>query len=371
MYQNIKINNVKSIDAKLYSANYYDFMLYKGETISQSLNDLNSIAMADFSNLDIVSGNLYSSVVWSGATNNGVEMNDIGFTGMDNGFISFPKDRVTNEEFLNLLINTQHIIESGDTRLFLTPVTGNTQLYNYPMYLMEDETDKYIACKGGFYQGFFKLFGHCYQVLPHTIDNEWVFHFELRPRSDYEIDGSLVNFNHKDNQGIFFFLGTRAENKFWPFYKTNSALTETFKINNSHTDGYFDGCGEISGVTFDANENNVVFLENDWITEEVEKFVADSYFAVGDGYFAFNVNDIPNMKPSTDTIIGRNRSDKGFCDYEVHPYFPTEKAYYEESNEPVKKTCCEDYFSDEYYDARCPEKDNNKAQLEYEIELGK
>ena len=145
MYQNIKINNVKSIDAKLYSANYYDFMLYKGETISQSLNDLNSIAMADFSNLDIVSGNLYSSVVWSGATNNGVEMNDIGFTGMDNGFISFPKDRVTNEEFLNLLINTQHIIESGDTRLFLTPVTGNTQLYNYPMYLSVSSSIKYIG----------------------------------------------------------------------------------------------------------------------------------------------------------------------------------------------------------------------------------
>ena len=93
MHQNIKINNVKSLDAKLYGAKYYDFMLYKGETAYQGLNDLSVMTIADFSGLNIVSGILYSTITWSGATNSGVEMNDIGLTGMDNGLISFKKDR--------------------------------------------------------------------------------------------------------------------------------------------------------------------------------------------------------------------------------------------------------------------------------------
>mgnify|MGYP003307120840 CR=1 FL=1 len=164
---------MKSLDAKLYSAKYYDFMLYKGEAAYQDKNDLDNMSIADFSSLNIISGILYSTVLWSGATNEGVVMNDIGLTGMDNGLISFKRDRITNEEFLELLINSQYKIESGDTRLFLTPVTGNTQEYDYPMYLMETDDEKYIVCKGGFYQGFFKLYGYEYQVLPHKIDDEW------------------------------------------------------------------------------------------------------------------------------------------------------------------------------------------------------
>ena len=105
MHQNIKNNNVKSLDAKLYSAKYYDFMLYKGKTAYQGANDLSVMTIADFSDLNIVSGILYSTITWSGATNSGVEMNDIGLTGMDNGLISFKKDRITNEQFLELLIH--------------------------------------------------------------------------------------------------------------------------------------------------------------------------------------------------------------------------------------------------------------------------
>ena len=110
MHQNIKNNNVKSLDAKLYSAKYYDFMLYKGEAAYQDKNDLDNMSIADFSSLNIISGILYSTVLWSGATNEGVVMNDIGLTGMDNGLISFKRDRTTNEEILELLINSQYKI---------------------------------------------------------------------------------------------------------------------------------------------------------------------------------------------------------------------------------------------------------------------
>ena len=150
MKQNIKINHTRHLDAKLYNANYYDFMLFKGETNQQNVLDLENMCLADFSKLNIINGVLYSDVLWTGATNSGVELTDIGFTGMDNGFISFRKDRITNEKFLDLYLNSTLKIESGDTRLFLTPITGNTQEYVYPMSLIEGD-ENFVSFKGGFY----------------------------------------------------------------------------------------------------------------------------------------------------------------------------------------------------------------------------
>ena len=379
MHQNIKNNNVKSLDAKLYSAKYYDFMLYKGETAYQDLNDLSNISIADFSSLNIVSGILYSTITWSGATNNGVEMNDIGFTGMDNGLISFKKDRITNEQFLELLINSQYNIESGDTRLFLTPVTGNTQRYNYPMYLMETDDERYIACKGGFYQGFFKLFGHDYQVLPNKIDNEWFMHFEIRPRSDYDITENLVNYQHPNNEGIFFFMGTRAENKFWPFYKTDSGITSNLEKVNAQTEGYFNGCGEESGDTYNIYENNIVFLENEWLSEELyDDEVKEEYFAVGDGYFVceFSGSTIKKMKPSTTTIIipssGYYPTSKNGLN--VYDYNPDGSCGCSGPSCEIKvenNDCsCDNYFNDDYYNDKCSVSANNKSISEEYIGTG-
>ena len=167
MRQNIKNNSKRVIDAKLYTGKYYDFMLFKGNIKKYGKQYIDSLSIVDFSTLTIKNGILYSDTVWNNAINDGVELFNVGFTGMDNGLISFRKDRITNEEFLNLYLNSHLNIESGDTRLFLSPVTGNTLEYNYPIDINEEE--KYISCKGGFYQGFFKLHGHKYQVLPNRF----------------------------------------------------------------------------------------------------------------------------------------------------------------------------------------------------------
>ena len=372
MHQNIKNNNVKSIDAKLYSGNYYDFMLYKGETVYQDLSNLSEISMADFSDLNIVSGILYSTTTWSGATNNGVEMNDIGLTGMDNGLISFKKDRITNEQFLDLLLESQYTIDSGDTRLFLTPVTGNTQEYEYPLYLVETEDEKYIACKGGFYQGFFKLLGHEYQVLPENIENEWFMHFDIRPRSDYEIAENTINYLRAENKDIFFFMGTRAENKFWPFYKTNKEITDTLKKKNAYTEGYFDNCG-LSGETYNAS-NNVVFLENDWLVDEFEPIIEEeSYFAVGDKYFAdTKKQSASKIKPSDKTLIfsSNKNTNVSLNNYGFNPEGYCGCSSSSDSNNNID-CCCNDYFGDNYYDDRCPGEGNNKAFANEYIGSGK
>lgn len=331
MIQNIKNNNTRSIKSRLYNANYFDFMLYKGNTLKYNKSYVNNMSIVDFSSFNIKDGILYSDVIWDGSVNEGVELNNIGFTGMDNGLISFRKDRITNEKFLELFLNSKYNIDSDEKRFFMTPITGNTQNYKYPMYLNTDE-ETYLSFKGGFYQGFFKLYGHKYQVLPDKLDNDITLHFEIRPRNDYEIEENTINYTHKNNKGIFFFIGTRAENKFWPYYNVNKVLIENFKKINAQTEGYFSGCND-SGHTYNVMKNNVVFLENKWVKEE-EKIeeVKDDYFAIGDTYIKFDDSFLDN------TVLEVNKN-KFITDCNA---------------------CCMNYFKDGYFDNRCPEEDNNK-----------
>jgi hypothetical protein len=237
-------------------------------------------------------------------------------------------------------------------------------MYNYPLYLIENEDEKYIACKGGFYQGFFKLYGHDYEVLPYKIDNEWFMHFDIRPRTDYEVDDMLVNYTHTNNDGIFFFMGTRAENKFWPFYKTNKEVLESMR---GHNDDYFHGCGEISGKTYDVNENNVVFLENEWISDELpEKPTVDGYFAVGDDYFVCELdkNTANKFKSQETTIVHGSRYPTSSEGLNVYDYNPNGGCFSSEKNVVInnEEMCmCEEYFTDEYFNNKCAEKDNGKS----------
>lgn len=262
-YQNIKNNSTRSIDARLYNDEYFDYMLYRGEVVGIDYN-VNDNLIADFSELDINDGILYSTVRWSDAINNGVLLEDIGFTGIDNGLIHFEKDKISNIDFLRILTGSTYEIKSGDTRLFLTPITGNTQNFSYPMFL-EENSERYISFKGGFYQGFYKLFGFDYQVLPNGPDFEWNMAFVLRPRSDYEIEVDTVNHIHPENKGIFFYMGTRAENKFLNFYKNDSGVTDEMKVESIENDGYLDStsCDEELGEIISI-QNHIVQPPHDY-----------------------------------------------------------------------------------------------------------
>jgi len=274
--QNINTNNIRSISAKLCNDMYFDFMLYKGDAYNTDKTDV--LTIADFTTLDINDGIWYSTVVWSEAVNNGVLLEDIGFTGPDNGFISFRKDRISNEDFLNILINSKYKIDSADTRFFMSPVTGNTLNFDYPMYLENDEDGKYISLQGGFYQGFYKLHGFDYQTLPNGIDTEWNLFFELRPRSDYEVGVTTINHIHPENKGIFFYMGTRAENKFWNLYKTESAVTEELKrVKDDENYTNAELCDE-------KNDTNLMYnnvTKEEWLKDEPAE-PEIGYFA--DGY---------------------------------------------------------------------------------------
>ncbi len=133
-------------------------------------------------------------------------------------------------------------------RFYMSPVSGNTMMYSYPMEVAETPEDgKYFTMKGGFYQGFFKLHEMDYQTLPYFIEDEWNMSFRIRPRH-YEVGVDTLNHLHEENNGIFFYMGTRAENKFWELYNNAEDKAE-FLVGGYGDDSYIEGWDPQNHVT--------------------------------------------------------------------------------------------------------------------------
>lgn len=236
MQQNIYQNSTRQYHTKLYTGKYYDFMLHRGETLSPQNPD--GLATAEFccpfSFFD--NGKIRSTKSWSDAVNNGADLNDIGFTGIDNGFIQYDKTRISNEEFLKIFTESKYIVPSSDFNFFMSPISGNTGRFDFPMTYTENDEECYLSFKGGFYQGFYALEGFDYKVLPNTFKSDRILHFDIRPRTDYEIKDNTINALHPENKGIFFYMGLRAENKMMIFYNEGKEELNRFIKDPNHKD---------------------------------------------------------------------------------------------------------------------------------------
>ena len=155
---------------------------------------------------------------YENAINDNVSLTNIGFTGIDTSIVPFDKDNVDMDEFIDIVQMSALDITSGDTRLQLLPVSGNTKLYDYPCGVVSESGDTYYKLNGGFLQGFYKTCDGKYEVLPQYINNAWNLEFVIRPRSDYQESGNTINNIYPENSGIFFYMGTRAENKFVEYF---------------------------------------------------------------------------------------------------------------------------------------------------------
>ena len=223
---NIKNNNSRNLDCRLFNDMYMDFMLSKDDSIDISyINNCKPVNIIFTKNSDktIIANNS-----WSGAKASIDVLNNIGYTAVDNGLISYEKDITGNDEFLELFTNSKLDLSKHDNKFFLNPVTGNTQIITYPI----EKHDEYISLMGGFYQGFFKIDGSEYQTLPNELNDVWNFHITLRPKK-YDVESNILNKRHPNNDGMFFYIGTRAENKFWELYKKDDKV-HAYKTDNSN-----------------------------------------------------------------------------------------------------------------------------------------
>ena len=303
---NIKNNNHRKIDCRLIKDEYMDFMLSKDEVINNKpLSDTCLAANLNFYNH--TNKHVISDIAWNQSVTSDKVLENIGYTGVDNGFISYEKDRIGNDEFLDLYTNSSFDLSTYDDKFFVTEVNGNSGMLVYPVEIKSD----YTALKGGFYQGFFKIDGDKYQTLPHRIVDEWNFNITLCPR-DYETSANILNKRHPDNKGIFFFIGSRAENKFWELYKIQTKMSE---LKYDDSDDY--------SVDYSIMDSNVV--DSQYIDEEPDTSEKKTNYGVSCDcvdYFADNFD----------------------------PY----------SEDGVKTTCGDDYFiDDEYVTYGCNCAENN------------
>lgn len=227
---NIRNFNFNKLDLKLSNSDYWDFYLAADDSALEASTGLSAgdcfVVWYDFNNPSIfpnsatTASTIYSLVSWNGATNTGYTLSTLGLTGIDNGLVTFEKDPLdpTNLALLSALTGTTLVIPSGDTRLVMNKVTGTTGNYVYPVDQIIDPTGTfgdYSQFCGGFYQGYYKLDGTTYEVLPTRVDHAWAAEFWLNPQDTCEYQGPILNDTYPDNKGFFFYMGTRAENKFW------------------------------------------------------------------------------------------------------------------------------------------------------------
>ena len=156
---------------------------------------------------------------------------DIGLTGTDNGLVT----QMTGETItatMGLLSDSQKFDRlSFDRRLKLHQITGYTETPNIRFSGLPKDISYNIVSKedpkigvfhelyGGFYQGFYKLFGYEYTLYPERVNKGWSVEVLLKPRFVDEFtppyyQTTLNNF-YPNNKDIFFYLGTRAENKYY------------------------------------------------------------------------------------------------------------------------------------------------------------
>jgi hypothetical protein len=98
--------------------------------------------------------------------------------------------------------------------------SGNTKETVYNIVTKTGSTEGvYQQLYGGFYQGFFKLFGYDYEVFPNRTNKGWSVELLLRARQEDEFyhDDTQIYLNevYPSNKNTFFYFGTRAENKFY------------------------------------------------------------------------------------------------------------------------------------------------------------
>ena len=283
------MNNRKNIKygviCKLSKDEYYDMYL----TNSFNDNDLFSISgntlydecligNIDFTNRNSFSGNtIYSNdYYWEDSINDGVLLENVGFTGIDNGLINLTGSTynlLSENYFLDKYTNSEIELPINDKRLFLHKVSGYTGQYDYPVGEVTGDTFNYYQFCGGFYQGFFKIDGHNYQTLPLRPNKEWAFEFWIN-RNDINCNmisqsTSILNHKYPENRGIFFYMGTRSEDKFWDTYSGETDL----KLNNGYP-------LDIPIITEEYTNNQFLLLNNTESGYNICDFDRNAYYLI-------------------------------------------------------------------------------------------
>jgi hypothetical protein len=273
---NLKVNNYDNLKLRINLDEYWDFYVnkdsYGSYRLPSGLYDNCLISYIDLCDSACTDDSEWvyskSDYTWDESKAIDYTLYNITYTGVDNGLFKFRKDRISNKDFVKIFQENSFKIDESDYRLKLHAVSGNTLQYEYPIHFEECCT----KFNGGFLQGFFKTECDKYQVLPTKFEDGDVYNFEFTLKKcslDKESEKTL-NDKYPDNKGIFFYIGTRAENKWiYEYDKNDEDGLETcyeLGVDDFVEDGEIDKKSYIIGNFYDLDpefkENPPIDIDN-------------------------------------------------------------------------------------------------------------
>ena len=182
---------------------------------------------------------------------------DVGLVATDNGLYT----KMTGETlFYTMGIRDDYKFHPYyyDRRFKMHPITGYTESPNVRFSGNTDRTlynivsvtgtteGVYRELFGGFYQGFYKLFGYDYEVFPERVNKGWTVEMLLKPRIAGlypPVSGeTTLNSVYPNNSNIFFYFGTRAEDKYY-HYASGTSQTDSGYTRVTEQLGCIKTCG--------------------------------------------------------------------------------------------------------------------------------
>ena len=200
------------------------------------LNNSNSSQQPTLNYGDFISGNTSVSLNYYNPNNEnlscftGNSLCDIGLVGTDNGLVPEMSGETMYFSMGLYTGSTKWDRYHFDRRTKLINITGYTTDINRfsgntkeTVYNMVSKTSDnvgyYNQLYGGFYQGFFKLFGYDYETFPNRCNKGWSVEMLLRARQEDQFaptsGQTTLNEVYPNNDNTFFYFGTRAENKYY------------------------------------------------------------------------------------------------------------------------------------------------------------
>ena len=235
------------------------------------LNNSGSSQMFTINYGDYYTGNTLVSLNYYNPNNDNLNcytsstLCDIGLTGIDNGLTTQISGKTLYYTMGLFTGNSKWDRFHYDRRTKYIQVTGNTTPQNrfsgntlQTVYNLVTKTGNtigmYQQLYGGFYQGFFKLFGYDYETFPNRTNKGWSVEMLVRPRQEdqyYPSTGqTTLNRVYSGNSNTFFYFGTRAENKFYHHAAGSPSSDTGYTRVTASLSGCFETCAcSDSGVT--------------------------------------------------------------------------------------------------------------------------
>lgn len=294
MSQYNKQNNYNNIDLVLPFINYWDYELTPNQYIpnylysSNIVND-NLIFNFDFNSSDTIL-NINDGIVRyietptfsSKQYTSGFTLNDVGLTSINFGGdldvtnivvgVNSPDYPVLGQYTSSTISFTGETLNfiSGNTnlKLWLSFPNGTTN-FDYPVKLSNDFSGDYINFGGGFFNGFYKLYGYPYQLIQKRFNRGWTTQLNLNTYYSADLFDEYYKLRVNDvftgNTGFFLYFGVRQENKFYDsFTGITSQAFNTFLsgISTNFIHATSDNLRTTTGISLDPYkeimENNVI-----------------------------------------------------------------------------------------------------------------